>query len=111
MIERDTWQQLFQQTFDLILLELLEIQEKPESAPTRYPKMIVAVEYFRLLRGEAFHSQRPPLVTLADGKTPYQLEDELSSQLEKVKALVDFSEGKARYFLNETGRLFAPPEK
>lgn len=109
-MSKEAWTAMLIQTYDLILSELKEIQIQPRSAPSLYPKAVLAVEYFRLLRGEAFHNQRPPFTKLPDNKTAYNLEDELVKELEKIRDTIDFSLGLVQYSLDEIGRAFNVPD-
>jgi hypothetical protein len=100
------WTQVVEANYDLIKNELAECLSDTTHIAQRLPKLIIACEYFRLLRGEAFHSQRPPALSFSNGKTAYQMEDELAQLLSEVAATADHSDPALKYHLQEMAKLF-----
>jgi hypothetical protein len=102
----EDWTKFVEANYSLIYSEFAESSTAPQTLSQKLPKLIIACEYFRLLRGEAFHSQRPADLKFNNGKTAYQMEDELFLLLREMIQQCDLTDPSLKYHLEEMAKIF-----
>lgn len=90
--------------YTLIDAELKKVESKEADLAEVYPKLVVCCEFFRYIRGEFFHSSRP--FGLDCQKRIYQLENQLSDRINKLKEQLDRKNSRTSYFLDLSKKLF-----
>lgn len=73
--------------YKLIVDEFKQYEAEKTDLNQVYSKLVIMYEFFRLIRGEAFVSQRPP--TPEKQTELYKMEDEIGSKLEEIKTKID----------------------
>lgn len=97
------WYNLADDLHQLILLEMNDISN--DSLPEVYPKLAVMYEFFRLVRGEAFHSVRPAGIVEFQ-KQIYKMENDLLDHLKTLRKRLDANDGKTKYYLDLMKKSF-----
>lgn len=69
-----------------------------------YPRLVNMYEFFRLLRGEAFHNLRPP--TPKRQTEFYKMEDEIMKKLDQIKGKLDFNDEKVKLYIDEAQKQY-----
>ncbi|HLD27070.1 MAG TPA: hypothetical protein VJB63_03890 [Patescibacteria group bacterium] len=90
--------------YKLIDNELKKVESKEVDLAEIYPKLVVCCEFFRYIRGEFFQLSRPH--GLECQKRMYQLEDQLSARISKLRKQLDIRDQRTSYFLNLGKKLF-----
>ena len=94
---------LVKSIYELISLEIVKGENSDDPIPL-LPQIGIMYEFFRLLRGEAFHNIRPE--TPGFQKDMYQMEVDISRRLNSLRAKVDISSVRYRSYLDETLKPF-----
>ncbi len=90
--------------YSLIDSELKKAESKEADLAEVYPKLVICYEFFRYIRGEFFHSSRPQGSDCQ--KRMYQLEDQLSDRISKLRTQLDNKDERTAYYLNLGKKLF-----
>lgn len=106
----ENWAKLVEDCYTLIKTELMINVTDRKHRSERLPKLMLACEFFRMLRGESFHSQRPPEVSFSNGLTAYQMEDELHDLLQIVIITSDLTDPSLEHQLKEMAKIFDLPK-
>lgn len=96
--------ELAEQLYTMIDSELKKAEAKESDLAEIYPKLVVCYEFFRYIRGEFFHTSRPG--GLECQKRMYQLEDQLSERIRKLRKQLNINDQKTAYYLNLGRKLF-----
>jgi hypothetical protein len=105
-MKNDEYFRLVEQTYNLISAELdqyLGIKD-PGILMQVFAKFPIMLEFFRFLRGEAFHDQHEPLGL--DQEKVYQMEHTLQEKINKLLSQIDYNDSKAKYFLDQSRGIF-----
>lgn len=97
------WYNLADDLHQLILLEMNDISN--DSLPEVYPKLAVMYEFFRLVRGEAFHSARPAGIGEFQERI-YKMENDLLDHLAALRNKLDANDNKTKYYLDLMKKSF-----
>lgn len=97
------WYNLADDLHRLILSEINNVSV--DSLPEVYPKLAVMYEFFRLVRGEAFHSARPAGVGEFQEQI-YKMENDLLDRLKVLGKKLDANDGKTKYYLDLMKKSF-----
>ena len=95
---------LAEHLYKLIDTELKRVESKEVDLVEAYPKLVVCCEFFSYIRGEFFHSSRPH--GLECQKRMYQIEDQLSDRVDKLRKQLDIKDQRTSFFLNLEKKLF-----
>lgn len=98
------WYDLAKDLYELILTEINNVSS--ETLPEIYPKLVVMYEFFRLVRGEAFQSARPPGIGEFQREI-YKMEDDLAERLKQLENKLDAKDSKTLYYLDLMKKLFS----
>lgn len=96
---KDEWQELVALNYKVIKNEIEQAKTVDDLAQI-YPRLLFAYEYFRMIRGESFHKQRPHY-SGARQKDIYKMEDELLRQLKILSKKIDPNDERVKYYLEE----------
>lgn len=99
-----SWYDLTKDLYELIVTDIDSVS--PDSLPEVYPKLVVMYEFFRLVRGEAFHSARPP-GTSEFQKEIYKMESDLTERLKELEKQLDAGDSKTSYHLDVMKKSFS----
>ena len=97
------WYDLTTDLYQLILSEISDISI--DDLPAIYPKLTVMYEFFRLMRGEAFHSVRPAGIGEFQEQI-YKMENDLLDHLKTLRKGLDANGDKTKYYLNLMKKSF-----
>lgn len=98
------WYDLAKDLYDLILTEINNVSS--DTLPEVYPKLVVMYEFFRLVRGEAFHHARPAGIREFQ-KEIYKMEDNLAECLKQLESKLDAGDSKISYYLDLMKKSFS----
>lgn len=90
--------------YKLISKEIDYTKANPDSLPEVYPKIILSYEFFRYIRGEFFHHSRPEGIGCQDKL--YEMENKLRSKVNDLKKIVNLSDDRTKYYIDETKKAF-----
>lgn len=94
----------------VLLSKEMEDALKSSDLPLMYPKLVVGYEFFRLVRGEAFHAQRP--AGLGDHqKEIYRMEEKMWEKLGECRSRLDPADDRTKFHLDEMKKSFALDKK
>ena len=99
----EEWYELAEKLHDLILNDIENTSS--ESLPEVYPKLVIMYEFFRLIRGEAFHSSRPSGISTFQ-KEIYKMEDNLAKRLKNLEKRLDTDDSRTSHCLNLMKKSF-----
>lgn len=99
----EDWYNLAVDLYQLILTEMSNVSV--DSLPEVYPKLAVMYEFFRLVRGEAFHSVRPAGIGEFQERI-YKMENDLLDHLAALRNKLDANDGKTKYYLDLMKKSF-----
>jgi hypothetical protein len=91
------WYDLAKDLHDLILADISNVSS--DALPETYPKLVVMYEFFRLVRGEAFHAARPSGLGEFQ-KEIYKMEDDLAEHLKQLEKRLDVGDSRTSYHLD-----------
>ncbi len=97
------WYDLAKKLHELILVDIENTS--PEILPEVYPKLVIMCQFFRLVRGEAFHFSRPDGISIFQEKI-YKMEDDLTKRLSKLEKQLDVNDSKTAYHLELMKKSF-----
>jgi predicted alternative tryptophan synthase beta-subunit len=98
------WYNLTKDLYELILAEIDNVSS--DTLQETYPKLVVMYEFFRLVRGEAFHSARPSDIGEFQ-KEIYKMEDSLAERLKQLERKLDTKDSKTSYHLDLIKKSFS----
>lgn len=99
----EEWHDFAKKLYTLIVSEIDGCAET--NLPVVYPKLVVSYQFFRLVRGEAFHEKRPHDLGELQ-KEIYSWEDDLARRVEKVKSKLDPKDGQTNFYIDEMKKRF-----
>lgn len=99
----EDWYNLANDLHRIILSEMNNVSD--DNLPEVYPKLVVMYEFFRLVRGEAFHSVRPAGIGESQEKI-YKMENDLLDRLKILENKLDANDDKAKYYLELMKKSF-----
>jgi predicted nucleotidyltransferase component of viral defense system len=97
------WYDLAKDLCELILAEIDNVSS--DALSEVYPKLVVMYEFFRLVRGEAFHSAHPAGIGEFQ-KEIYKMEDNLAERLKQLERKLDAKDSKTSYHLDLMKKSF-----
>lgn len=95
---------LAERLYSMIDSELKKAELNEVDLAEVYPKLVICYEFFRYIRGEYFYSSRPS--GLECQKRMYQLEDQLSERIRKLRKQLETKDQRTAYYLNLGKKLF-----
>ena len=95
---------LAEDLYNLIDSELKEVERREVDLAEVYPKLVICCEFFKYIRGEFFHSSRPH--GLKCQERMYELENQLSDRVGKLRKELNTTDEKTLYYLNLAKKLF-----
>lgn len=101
------WMFVSETVFDLINKELQD-EESQRNKASLYVKLVSAMNFFRLLRGEGFYNQRPNYLG-EDQKRLYQMEKELINKINDLKKFIDLTDPATRAIFDDAKKDFDLP--
>lgn len=99
----ENWHDLAKSLYDLIVAEINNAS--PDTLPEIYPKIVIMYEFFRLIRGEAFHSLRPAGASEFQ-KEIYKMENDLAEYLKQLEKQMNFGDDKTLHHLELMKKSF-----
>jgi hypothetical protein len=97
------WYNLAENLYELIGRDVENVTD--EDLPAAYPKLVVMYEFFRLVRGEAFHASRPAEVGEFQTKI-YDMENDFAKKLAGLEAKLDPNDSKTKFYLDGMKKSF-----
>ncbi len=99
----EDWYQFAKNLHELILSEMGSTS--PNFLPEVYPKIIIMYEFFRLVRGESFHSIRPTGLGNFQ-KEIYRMEGELTEKLKELEKNLGLGNERVLFYLDSAKKPF-----
>ncbi|MEK7652275.1 MAG: hypothetical protein AAB351_03725 [Patescibacteria group bacterium] len=101
----EAWYELAEHLYKLTVSEIDRAMETDVDLPMIYPKLIICYQFFRQIRGEGFHTERP------DGmgewqKQIYAWEDDLWNRIVKLRNKLNPEDNKTNSYINEMKNVF-----
>ena len=101
----EQWQNLARDNYRLIRYEFDKAFEDLKEAEVIYPKLVIAYEFFRLIRGELFDDLRP-LGLEGHQKEIYRMENILAEQLKVLKSMINIKNQRTKAHIKEITHWF-----
>lgn len=101
----DEWYALAKNLYEAISFEMDQAIEIPDPVQV-YPKLVVAHEFFRLIRGELFTDLKLREPIVEKQRELYRMEDELLKKLDAVRAKLNLNDDRVGFYLDKMRKSF-----
>lgn len=100
----EQWYNLACELYELIIAEI-DSESNQDSLVILYPKLVIAYEFFRLIRGEAFISLRSPDMEKRQQQM-YKMEDEILKRVYELAKKLNPDDPQVVFYINESKKIF-----